>query len=83
MPETFSKPDESAASPASGQTSRISNRQWFWIGLGVRLAGVLCIWPGDGSDHILRKALVVVGVILMLGGITVLRWLLVKSLRRK
>jgi hypothetical protein len=53
-------------------------RPWhlFALGLGVRLAGVALIWAGDGSPAPWRKALVVVGVALSIGGIAVLRYLL-------
>jgi hypothetical protein len=53
-------------------------RPWrvFGIGLAIRLMGLFLIWSGDGSDNISRKAMVVVGVILSVGGITVLRYLL-------
>jgi hypothetical protein len=48
----------------------------FWIGLAVRLAGLALIWLGNGSDSLWRKAVVVVGVVLTVGGIAVLRFLL-------
>jgi hypothetical protein len=53
----------------------------FLLGLGVRLLGVLLIWWGDGSDTLVRKTLVVIGVILSIGGIAVLRYLLIAGLR--
>jgi hypothetical protein len=55
----------------------------FSIGLGVRLLGVGFIWLGDGHDSPFRKALVVLGVILMVGGITVLRYMLLSPLLSK
>ena len=53
-------------------------RQWltFAVGLGVRLIGVALLWLGDGSDLVWRKALVVLGIVLSIGGIAVLRYLL-------
>jgi hypothetical protein len=58
--------------------SRQKPRQWrlFALGLGVRLVGLALIWAGDGSAATSRKALVVVGVVLSVGGIAVLRYLL-------
>ena len=52
------------------------NWKLFWIGLGVRLFGVLLIWLGDGHPDIFRKILVVLGVIISIGGITILKYLL-------
>ena len=57
--------------------------KWFWIGLAVRLIGVLLLWLGDGHDSVLRKGLVVLGLILSIGGIGVLRYLLILGFRRK
>lgn len=51
-------------------------RKQFALGLGIRLVGVLFLWLGDGSPLLWRKALVVVGVALSIGGIGILRWLL-------
>jgi hypothetical protein len=42
----------------------------------VRLLGLVLIWAGDGSPATWRKAVVVLGVILSVGGIAVLRYLL-------
>lgn len=53
------------------------------MGLAVRLLGLVLIWLGDGSPSLLRKALVVIGVILSVGGIAVLRYLLISGLRKK
>ncbi len=53
------------------------------IGLSVRLLGVALLWFGDGSPSLVRKAAVVVGLILSIGGIGVLRYLLVSGFRRK
>lgn len=52
------------------------SRRLFATGLGVRLVGVAMIWLGDGSSALHRRALVVVGVLLSVGGIAVLRYLL-------
>jgi hypothetical protein len=67
------------------QRRRDKRRKWriFGIGLAVRLFGVILIWLGDGSPAILRKVLVVLGVILSIGGITVLRYLLISGFRKK
>jgi len=68
--------------PVPGSEKR---RKWmlFGIGLAVRLMGVLLIWLGDGHDSMFRKALVVLGLILSIGGIGVLRYLLISGFRRK
>jgi hypothetical protein len=61
------------------------SRRWglFGIGLCVRLSGLLLIWWGDGYDNAFRKAMVVIGVILSVGGIGVLRYLLISGWRKK
>lgn len=73
---------EGTSGPPAGLEKR---RKWrlFGIGLAVRLFGVLLIWLGDGHDSLFRKALVILGVILTIGGITVLRYLLISGLRKK
>ena len=63
--------------PAGTKKSR--NWKLFSIGLGVRLIGVLLIWLGNGYDSVFRKGLVVLGVILSVGGIGVLRYLLISG----
>ncbi len=55
----------------------------FGLGLTVRLLGLALIWVGDGSSSLFRKTLVVLGVILSVGGIAVLRYLLISGFRRK
>ena len=64
---------------------RERRKKWeiFGAGLAVRLLGLAFIWLGDGSDSAARKALVVVGVILSVGGITILRYLLISGFRQK
>ncbi|HKP16413.1 MAG TPA: hypothetical protein VJT85_10110 [Gemmatimonadaceae bacterium] len=57
-------------------TTRQRNWRLFALGLGVRLVGVALLWAGDGSSAWWRKALVVVGVVLSVGGIAVLKYLL-------
>ena len=54
------------------------SRKWktFWFGLSVRLAGLGLIVLGDGHNTLFRKSLVVIGVVLTVGGIAVLRYLL-------
>ena len=63
---------------------RDRRKKWrtFGVGLGVILLGLALIWLGDGSSSIPRKAVVVLGVILSVGGIAVLRFLLISSLRK-
>jgi hypothetical protein len=58
-------------------------RKLFGMGLAVRLVGVLLIWLGDGHDSLFRKGLVVLGIVLSIGGIGVLRYLLVAGFRKK
>ena len=55
------------------------NRRLFALGLGVRLGGLALIWAADGSALWWRKALVVAGVVLSIGGITVLRYMLLSK----
>ena len=54
-------------------------RRLFALGLGVRLIGLVLIWAGDGSAALWRRALVVLGVVLSIGGIAVLRFLLLSG----
>ena len=74
---------ESADDPVRIRADK--KRKWkiFMIGLSVRLLGVALLWFGDGSPSLVRKAAVVVGLILSIGGIGVLRYLLVSGFRRK
>ncbi len=58
-------------------------RRTYAIGLGVRLFGALLIWLGDGSAALWRKAIVVFGVVLSVGGIGVLKFLLYQGLKKK
>ena len=60
-----------------------SKWKWFFSGLLVRILGLVFIYLGDGSDSVFRKTLVVVGVILSIGGIAVLRYLLLAGFRKK
>ena len=53
----------------------MKDRKLFCFGVGVRLFGVALIWLGDGSDSLFRKTLVVLGVILLIGGTAVLRYM--------
>ena len=73
---------EAIPCPVPGTEKR---RKWklFGVGLAVRLVGVLLIWLGDGHDSVFRKGLVVLGLILSIGGIGVLRYLLISGFRRK
>ena len=52
------------------------NRRLFALGLSVRLVGLALIWGADGSALWWRKAFVVLGVALSIGGITTLRYML-------
>jgi len=62
-----------------------NHRTWTLVtlGLAVRLVGVGLIWLGDGHESVFRKSLVVSGVVLTVGGITVLRYLLLSPLLSK
>jgi hypothetical protein len=64
-----------AAEPPVPHTRRL-----VALGLGVRLFGVGLIWAGDGSPAMWRKGVVVLGVLLSVGGIAVLRYLLLAPL---
>ena len=64
-------------------TEKRRKRKLFGIGLAVRSVGVLLIWLGDGHDSVFRKGLVVLGLILSIGGIGVLRYLLISGFRKK
>jgi hypothetical protein len=55
----------------------------FAVGLSVRLVGAGLIWLRDGRASLVRKGLVVVGVLLSIGGIAVLKFLLYRGPRRK
>lgn len=70
---------------AAVQARRDSRRKWriFGIGLLVRLLGLALISLGDGSPSVFRKAVVILGVILSIGGIAVLRYLLISGFRKK
>ena len=64
---------------ARGATPAPGARRLFALGLGVRLVGLALIWAGDGSGARWRQAMVVVGVVLSIGGIAVLRYLLLSG----
>ncbi len=74
-------------SPAEeAEHRRIEKRKkWrlFGIGLAVRLVGVAMLWLGNGHESWFRKGLVVVGLILSIGGIAILRFLLISGFRKK
>jgi hypothetical protein len=65
-------------SPLEQPARATARRKWktFAIGISIRLAGLALIWFGDGSSSLPRKTMVVVGVVLSVGGIGVLRYLL-------
>lgn len=66
--------------PSARDASATSGaRHLFALGLGVRLIGLGLIWAGDGSAALWRRALVVLGVVLSIGGIAVLRYLLLSG----
>jgi hypothetical protein len=83
-PENNSPPPAAFAADAA-QARREKRKKWkiFALGLATRLVGVALIWLGDGSDSFFRKTVVVVGVILSVGGIAVLRYLLISGLRKR
>ena len=62
---------------------RRSKWQVFLTGLGIRLAGVLLILLGDGHTTLLAKTSVVVGVVIMVTGMGILRWMLFQALFRR
>ena len=83
---TFRNRTEMPSTPCRHVFIAMEKRQkwkWFWIGLAVRLLGLLFIWVGDGHDSVFRKSLVVLGLILSVGGIAVLRYLLISGFRKK
>ena len=63
-------------SPVTPTPRPSRTRRLFTLGLGVRLLGLALIWAGDGSPALWRKGVVVLGVLLSVGGIAVLRYLL-------
>lgn len=75
----------SSVAGVADQVRRNKRKKWrmFGAGLAVRLFGLLLIWLGDGSASVFRKAVVVLGVILSVGGIAVLRYLLISGFRKK
>ncbi|MES2697194.1 MAG: hypothetical protein V4773_27260 [Verrucomicrobiota bacterium] len=80
--------ESSVASVLSAEALRARSekrRKWRLFGWGVviRLLGLALIWLGDGHDNVFRKALVVTGVVLSIGGITVLRYLLISGFRKR
>ena len=64
-------------------TDKLSKWRLFGVGLAIRLLGVLLLWLGDGHDSVFRKGLVVLGLILSIGGIGVLRYLLISGFGKK
>jgi hypothetical protein len=62
-------------------TTAVSSKKLRLVALGVtvRLIGVLFLWLGDGSQLLWRKALVILGVMLSVGGIGMLRYLLLSG----
>jgi fatty acid desaturase len=72
-----------AETAVQAQQARRKKRRMFALGLAVRLFGALLIWLGDGSPSLFRKAVVVLGVILSVGGIAVLRFMLISGFRKK
>ena len=72
------------AAPSHGLSiAKHRKRRLFALGLAVRLVGVALLWLGDGSDSLLGKGFVVIGVVLSIGGIGVLRYLLFSGLRKR
>ena len=67
----------------AGSKAKANGWRMFTVGLSVRLLGLLLIWLGDGSSHWFRIAVVIVGVILSVGGIAVLRYMLMAPLLTK
>jgi hypothetical protein len=50
--------------------------RFFAMSLSIRVFGAVLIWLGDGSPLLWRKAVVVLGVVLFLVGLTGLKYLL-------
>ena len=75
--------DDFADSAARVRHERQKKWKLFGLGLAVRLLGVALIWLGDGSSSIFRRGVVVLGLILSIGGIAVLRYLLIAGFRKK
>jgi hypothetical protein len=67
------------------RTSRTKTVQWkfFAIILTIRVLGAVLIWLGDGSPLPWRKAVVVLGVVLFLVGITGLKYVLMAKPLKK
>ena len=63
-------------SPLPRPALRQTSRRLFALGIGVRLLGLALIWAGNGSVALWRKAVVILGVALCIGGIAILRYLL-------
>ena len=76
VPPRVSSHIESMLHSLRNSATRFRSRRLFVVGLGVRLVGLVLIWAGDGSAAWWRKVLVVIGVVLSIGGIAVLRYLL-------
>lgn len=76
---------EPLPSDVVAQVRRDKRRKWrrFGVGLAVRLLGLVLIWLGDGSPSVFRKAVVALGVVLSIGGIAVLRYLLISGFRKE
>lgn len=82
-PVADAAPDPNRTAAAVQARERRKRWRTFGLGLLVRLCGALLIWLGDGSPSMFRKSVVVLGVILSVGGIAVLRYLLVAGWRKK
>ena len=50
--------------------------QKFWIGIAISLVGAALLWVGDGGESLLGKGIVASGVILVIVGLGILRYLL-------
>ncbi|HTL29306.1 MAG TPA: hypothetical protein VL282_08795 [Tepidisphaeraceae bacterium] len=55
----------------------------FFIGIGIRLIGLLLIVVGDGHTSLLSKVVVIIGVALSIFGIGLLKWLSFQPRRKK
>lgn len=65
---------------ASHLSDRHKKLKMVALGIFVRLVGVSLIALGDGHDSLWAKALVVIGVAIMITGMGILRYLLFQPL---
>lgn len=71
--------------PSATMNNAKSGRKWRLVatGIAVRLVGLGLVVLGDGHDSVWSKALVILGVGMSVGGIAILRYLLLQPLFSK